>query len=248
MSASNTAERGRVITPAPSRDPTDATSVGRRLRPPPQQLSRLCGPRRVAGPRPGSSPATHPACGVPHTPALRPPCAQINIPCAASWDCESQTSHSRIPSLSAGKLPAGSLGPTHAQTPGRQWLARALVSLGGHALPLDARDPEAASFAFLLTSVTTRPGRAQRVKHPAVSRSRGLLAMQSHAASVKPRTALGSTFKVRASGPRKMLKLIVYRGPGESLVYLWVFEGAPSYLLSTRRLLNMVDAEETLVS
>lgn len=173
MSASNTAERGRVITPAPSRDPTDATSVGRRLRPPPQRLSRLCGPRRVAGPRPGSSPATHPACGVPHTPALCPPCAQINIPCAASWDCESQTSHSRIPSLSAGKLPAGSLGPTHAQTPGRQWLARALVSLGGHALPLDARDPEAASFAFLLTSVTTRPGRAQRVKHPAVSRSRG---------------------------------------------------------------------------
>lgn len=244
MSASNTAERGRVITPAPSRDPTDATSVGRRLRPPPQQLSRLCGPRRVAGPRPGSSLA----CGVPHTPALRPPCPQINIPRAASWDCESQTSHSRIPSLSAGKLPAGSLGPTHAQTPGRQWLARALVSLGGHALPLDARDPEAASFAFLLTSVTTRPGRAQRVKHPAVSRSRGLLAMQSHAASVKPRTALGSTFKVRVSGPRKMLKLIVYRGPGESLVYLWVFEGAPSYLLSTRRLLNMVDAEETLVS
>lgn len=131
---------------------------------------------------------------------------------------------------------------------GRQWLSRALVSLGGNALPLDARDPEAASFAFLLTSVTTRPGRAQRVKHPAVSRSRGLLAMQSHAASVKPRTALGSTFKVRVSGPRKMLKLIVYRGPGESLVYLWVFEGAPSYLLSTRRLLNMVDAEETLVS
>lgn len=72
--------------------------------------------------------------------------------------------------------------------------------------------------------------------------------MQSHAASVKPRTALGSTFKVRVGGPRKMLKLIVYRGPGESLVYLWVFEGAPSYLLSTRRLLNMVDAEETLVS